>query len=65
MNQVVKLNPLIGRTTDNSGKRILESLVNIAEHADAQFTYEMLNSFWKPFEGHYQRFIETYLLIWG
>lgn len=55
MHQLVK--NVLEKTNNSSGKSILESLVNIADIADEKFEVEMLDSFWEPFGGYYQRFI--------
>lgn len=40
-----------------SGEQILEALILMADEADRQFTSDLLNEFWKPFEGDYIRFV--------
>ncbi len=40
-----------------SGHQILEALLTVANEADTKFTPEMLQEFWKPFDGNYSRFV--------
>ena len=40
-----------------SGQQILEALIAISDEADRQFKPEMLQDFWRPFDGNYSRFV--------
>lgn len=52
-------------TKSLSGEQILDALILMADEADRQFTPNLLKNFWKPFEGHYTRFIRDISASFG
>lgn len=48
-----------------SAPQILEALIAVADEADKKFVPEMLDNFWRPFEGTYGRFVRDISASFG
>lgn len=56
---------IIGSKHSLTGEQVLESLVAISDEADEQFTTDKLNTFWKPWDGDYTRFLRDIAADFG
>lgn len=40
-----------------SGQEVIDALISISQEADARFEIQLLDDFWKTFEGHFSRYV--------